>query len=77
MSINSLTQVNQEATQELVELNTDDLNGVVGGCHSHHHKHKNKKHHNHNKHQHHAQQTNQATNPNLAPSNQQTYTQGV
>ena len=31
MSINSRTQANQEAFQELVELNNDDLNIVVGG----------------------------------------------
>lgn len=29
MSINSRTQANQEAFQELVELNNDDLNVIV------------------------------------------------
>ncbi|OKH51631.1 hypothetical protein NIES2101_17850 [Calothrix sp. HK-06] len=31
MSINSRTQAHQEAFQELVELNDDDLNVIVGG----------------------------------------------
>lgn len=31
MSINSRTQADQEAFQELVELNNDDLDVVVGG----------------------------------------------